>query len=63
MTFTMIKPGGGSATNTAKTNSTGQATWTSKLGQNDPTGTYSVTATVASGSQTATSNSVSFAVQ
>ena len=63
VTFTMIKPGGGSATNTAKTNSTGQATWTYKLGQNDPTGTYSVTATVASGSQTATSNSVSFAVQ
>jgi M6 family metalloprotease-like protein len=63
VTFTLTRSNGSRVTNTAKTGSTGQATWSYKLGPKDPTGTYSVVVQAASGSQTATSNTVTFIVQ
>jgi hypothetical protein len=64
-------PTGGTTTQSATTSSSGMATWNYKLNQRSPAGTYSITAQAAlsSGSkklattQSATSNTISFAVQ
>lgn len=63
VTFTMTKSNGSKATSTVRADSTGKATWGYKLGPKDPRGTYSVLAQASSGSQTAVSNAVTFAVQ
>jgi hypothetical protein len=63
VTFIMTKPGGTQSTQTAKTGSTGQATWNYKFGPKDSKGNYSAIANAVSGSQTAQSNSTSFTFQ
>jgi M6 family metalloprotease-like protein len=71
VTFTLTAPDGSTATQSATTSSTGTAMWSYKLGPRSLSGTYSVVAQAALSSsskratstQTATSNTVSFAVQ
>ena len=63
VTFTMTDASGAKSTYTATTDKTGKAVWAYRVGAKDPKGSYSVVAAATSGSQTATSNSVSFAVQ
>lgn len=63
VTFTITKANGSQATGQGTTDSTGKASWSYKLGPKDPTGSYSAVTVAASGSQTATSNSVNFSVQ
>jgi M6 family metalloprotease-like protein len=69
--FTLTTPSGSKLTQSAITNSSGLATWTYKLNQRSPVGTYSVVAqaSLSSGSkkaastQTVASNTATFAVQ
>ena len=71
VTFAVTTPTGGTTTQSATSSSSGTATWNYKLNQRSPSGTYSITAQAAlsSGSkklattQSATSNTISFAVQ
>ena len=69
VTFTMTRADGSVITQSGTTSSKGVATWNYKLNQKSPTGTYSVVAqavlnsTGAAGTQAATSNPVTFAVQ
>ena len=71
VTFTITTPGGGTATQSASTSSTGIASWNYKLNNRSQIGTYSVSAvaTLSSGSrksastQSTASNTISFVVQ
>jgi hypothetical protein len=61
--FLLTKADGSTAIQTAITGSNGSATWNYKLNAKSPRGTYSVSAQATSGTQTAISSSVTFAVQ
>jgi len=63
VTFTMTKPNGTKASQSATTGSAGTVTWNYKFGPRDPKGTYTVIANGSYGSQTATSDSVTFTLQ
>jgi M6 family metalloprotease-like protein len=61
--FTLTKPGGATATQSAKTDASGTATWRYRFSPKDPLGTYTVSAQATFGGQTASSNSASFSLQ
>jgi M6 family metalloprotease-like protein len=63
VTFTMTKANGSKVTQTVTSGSTGAATWSYKVGQKDPKGTWSVVAQATYNSQTVTSNTATFTVQ
>jgi M6 family metalloprotease-like protein len=63
VTFTVTEAGGNTTTKTVTANSSGIASWTFRIGPKDPPGTYSASARAAYGSQSATSNLVTFTVQ
>jgi hypothetical protein len=63
VTYTLTKANGSQASKTVSSNSSGMATWSYKIGPKDPRGTWSASAQAASGSQTVTTNSVSFTVR
>ncbi len=62
-TFALTKPNGTTVTKRLSTDSSGTATWTYRISSKDPMGVFSVNAIAASGTQTATSETVSFTVQ
>jgi uncharacterized membrane protein len=61
--FTIVRPDSRTVVKTVTTDSTGQATWKYRVGPKDLKGAYTVTAWVTLGSQSSTSNSVTFNVQ
>jgi M6 family metalloprotease-like protein len=63
VTFTMTKANGSKITQTVTASSTGKATWTYKIGQKDPKGTWSAVAQATYNSHTVTSNTATFTVQ
>lgn len=63
VTFVLTKPNGITVTKKLSTDNSGTATWSYRISTKDPAGVYSVSASAASGSQTATSDTLSFSVQ
>jgi M6 family metalloprotease-like protein len=63
VTFTMTKANGSTVTAKATADASGRASWSYKVGQKDPSGTYSVSTKATYNSETATSAPVSFTVQ
>ncbi len=59
----LTKTDGSTVTKQMTADSTGTALWTYKLAPKDPVGSWSLSAQVSTGSQTATSNTVTFTVQ
>jgi len=63
VTFSLQKPNGSTVTKKLSTDNRGTATWSYRLSTKDPLGVYSFNATAVSGSQSATSDALSFTVQ
>jgi hypothetical protein len=63
VTFSLTKPNGASVTGTAVSASSGNAAWSYKLAQKDPSGTYVVNSKATYKGQTASSNTITFAAQ
>jgi len=63
VTFSLLKPDGRRTAKTITTKSNGVAAWDYRIAAKDPPGSYSVSASAASGSNLAQSNSVTFSVR
>lgn len=61
--FTLTKSNGAVLTKSVNTNRTGDASWSQRLANNDPKGTYSVSVRAAYDGQTASAGPVTFTVQ